>query len=132
MRICFKVCLFLCLHFAEITSTRTPHQRTRPQTSKQKHVILSGKVEEFFGHTSGLIKVQKVFKGDHRIEGNHVIFESLRNCPNQNSFRWHLFETRLFYGRFKSPGVFKYFCRIGRNSMRNFRLSSEGNFPLKT
>ena len=90
-------------------------------------VILTGQVEEFFGQTSALVKVFKVFKGDSRIEGNFVIFKNLKNCPHET--RWYIHETRLFFGRSSVPGIFEYVCRIiPKSEARQFRSTLNGKF----
>ena len=43
-------------------------------------VIFSGKISEFFGQTSGLIEVKKIYRGDKRYENNFVIVEGFKNC----------------------------------------------------
>ena len=42
--------------------------------------IFSGKISEFFGQTSGLIEVKKIYRGDKRYEDNFVIVEGFKNC----------------------------------------------------
>ena len=42
--------------------------------------IFSGKISEFFGQTSGLIEVKKIYRGDKRYESNFVIVEGFKNC----------------------------------------------------
>ena len=74
-------------------------------------VILTGLVHDFFGQTSALVKVIKIFKGaDHRIQNNFVIFQNMKICPYDVVPRWNIYETRLFFGQFKFPGVFSYQC----------------------
>ena len=74
-------------------------------------VILTGQVHDFFGQTSALVKVIKVFKGaDHRIQDNFVIFQNMKICPYDSVHRWNIYDTRLFFGQFKIPGVFSYQC----------------------
>ena len=74
-------------------------------------VILAGQVHDFFGQTSALVKVITIFKGaDHRIQNNFVIFQNMKICPYDVVPRWNIYETRLFFGQFKIPGVFSYQC----------------------
>ena len=42
--------------------------------------IFSGKISEFFGQTSGLIEVKKIYRGDKSYESNFVIVEGFKNC----------------------------------------------------
>ena len=95
----------LCWFTFSVSEELTEFSQQIPQ------VILTGQVHDFFGQTSALVKVIKVFKGaDHRIQDNFVIFQNMKICPYDSVHRWNIYDTRLFFGQFKIPGVFSYQC----------------------
>ena len=100
--------IFCCWVTFSVSEELTESSQQIPQ------VILTGQVHDFFGQTSALVKVIKIFKGaDHRIQDNFVIFQNMKVCPYDSVPRWNIYETRLFFGRFKFPGVFSYQCGGG-------------------
>ena len=72
-------------------------------------VIFSGKIIEFFGETSGLIEVQRVYSGDQRYQSNFVIVEGFRNCAkiHQNWIHYKIGVLRLFFAEKLHDGVFQ-------------------------
>ena len=72
-------------------------------------VIISGKISEFFGETSSLIEVIKIYRGDKRYETNFVIVEGFRNCANTHK-SWRPFkigDVRLIFAEKVRDGVFR-------------------------
>ena len=72
-------------------------------------VIISGKISEFFGETSSLIEVIKIYRGDKRYETNFVIVEGFRNCVNTHK-SWRPFkigDVRLIFAEKVRDGVFR-------------------------
>ena len=62
--------------------------------------IFTGKISQFFAaETSGLIEVRRIFKGDHRYQGNFVIVEGFNNCHDggRHHFAPKVDDTRVFY-----------------------------------
>ena len=71
--------------------------------------IFSGKIIEFFGETSGLIEVQRVYSGDQRYQNNFVVVEGFRNCAkiHQNWIHYKIGVLRLFFAEKIHDGVFQ-------------------------
>ena len=72
-------------------------------------VIFSGKISVFFGDTSSLIEVIKIYRGDKRYQKNFVIVEGFRNCANTHK-SWRPFkigDIRLIFAEKIQDGVFR-------------------------
>ena len=79
----FYIFLFFCLTKAFLADEAGPvHDICSRNVGKplKFDAIFSGKISEFFGQTSGLIEVKKIYRGDKRYESNFVIVEGFKNC----------------------------------------------------
>ena len=79
----FYIFLFFCRAKAVLADEAAPvHDICSRNVGKSVKfdAIFSGKISEFFGQTSGLIEVKKIYRGDKRYESNFVIVEGFKNC----------------------------------------------------